>query len=105
MNTIKLALAASLAALSLAAMAADPSSDAARQQRMDEALQNYHSSAHNSGEGPAARAEDSIKRGAHKAGAAIERGAKKTGHAIEKGVHKTGEAIHHAGEKIEGATK
>ena len=96
-------LAAALVSLSTWAVAADPGYDAAREQRMNEALENYRDS-RNPSPGPAARAENSIKRGAHKTGDAIERGAKKVGHAVGTGLHKTGEAIHHAGDKVRGKT-
>lgn len=98
MNRIQLILIAALAgAASSAALAADPESDAARRERMDKAYEDYR----NPNPGAAARAESSLKRGAHKTGEAIERGAKKVGHAIGKGVHKTGEAIGRGGEKLE----
>jgi hypothetical protein len=70
---------------------------------MNEALDKYHDS-RNAQPGPAARTEESIKRGAHKAGQAIKHGAKKVGHAVGTGIHKTGEAIHHTGEKLEDKT-
>lgn len=89
------------AGLSAAALAATP--DEARQQRMDEAYQTYRSSADTRADnpGPAERAENSIKRGMHRAGKAIRHGAHKTGEAIGKGVRKTGDAMHRAGEKVE----
>ena len=81
-----------------AALAADPDSDPQRQERMDRAYEDYR----NPSPGPAARAESSMKRGAHRAGSAIKHGAQKAGHAVGKGVRKTGEAIGHGGEKLEG---
>jgi hypothetical protein len=98
-----------------AAQAADPDADAARQQRMDEALGHYRDQQggsaarpddyRNPQPGPAARAEASIKRGAHRAGHAIRHGAEKAGHAVGKGVRKTGEAIGRGGEKLEDAAR
>lgn len=84
-------------AASTAALAATPASDSTRRERMDQAYEDYR----NPQPGPAARAESSIKRGAHRAGEAIEHGASKVGHAVGKGVRKTGEAIGRGGEKLE----
>ncbi len=102
---LKAATAVALVAISGMAMAApDHSTVASRDQRMDEALQNYRS-AHgtsgvgtvntgsdtaavgttdNRGTGRFARAEEATKRGLHRAGNAIERGAQKTGDAITR---------------------
>ena len=81
------------------ALAADPASETARRERMDRAYEGYrHAEAH---PGPAARAERSIRHGAHHTGEAIEHGAKKAGHAVGKAVHKTGKAIGRSGEKLE----
>ncbi|MEP7102046.1 MAG: hypothetical protein ABI781_16175 [Burkholderiales bacterium] len=98
MNRIQLVLIGTLiGAASTAVMAADPASESTRRERMDQAYEDYR----NPQPGPAARAESSIKRGAHKTGEAIERGAKKVGHAVGKGVRKTGEVIGRGGEKLE----
>lgn len=81
----------SLIALSSgAAWAADPDSEAARQARMDQALQDYRSSPQStrSSEGPAARTEDAVKRGYHKTADAMKRGAHTVEHAAKKGAHK-----------------
>lgn len=100
MNPIKLTvIVAALGLATTAALAADMSTDQARQDRMDAAYSDYR----NPNPGPAARAESSMKRGAHRAGSAIKHGAEKVGHAIGKGVRKTGEAIGHGGEKMENA--
>lgn len=111
MNRIKFAVGATLVAISAVALAAEPSSDAARQQRMDAALQNYHD-AHpdttarsSSTAGPAARAEESAKRGARKAGHAVAHGARKAGHAVAQGARKTGDAMRRTGEKMGGTSK
>lgn len=123
MKHVKLTLLAACLGLASAAsaIAADPGSEAARQERMDQALESYRSTqpaesrdaqrghyhpedARNPNPGPAARAEDSLKRGAHRAGMAVEHGARKVGHAVGKGVRKTGEAIHRGGEKLEETT-
>jgi hypothetical protein len=103
MNRIRLSwLVAMMGACSVAA-AAEPTAD--RDQRMNEALQNYRSAAdRNPSPGPVARAEESTKRGVKNAGAAIKRGAKKAGHAVGTGVEKTGAAIHRGGEKIKEST-
>jgi hypothetical protein len=79
-----------------AAFAADPGSEASRQDRMDQALQNYRGSPQSqaSSEGPAARTEDAIKRGYHKTTAAVKRGAHKVEHAAKKGAHKVENAGH-----------
>lgn len=103
MDRTRLILIAALliGASSTAALAADPGSEAARQQRMDQAYDDYR----NVQPGPAERTENAIKRGAHRAGSAIKHGAQKVGHAVGKGVRKTGQAIKRGGEKLEdGAT-
>lgn len=106
MNRTKLILAAALVGLSSAAMAVDPQADSARDQRMNEALENYRSNADKNPEpGPFARAEESTKRGISKAANAVKHGAKKAGHAVGTGVEKTGEALRNAGEKIQGSTQ
>lgn len=65
-----------------------------REQRMDEALRNHRSAASkNPQPGPAARAEESVKRGAHRAGTAVRHGAQRTGDAIKHGAQRTGQAI------------
>ncbi len=109
MKTLKISLlAAALVASSIGAsslaFAADMGSDSARDQRMSEALDRYHDS-RNPSPGPAARAEESMKRGAHRTGEAIKHGAHRTGEAIKHGAHKTGEAAHRMGEKMEGKPK
>lgn len=83
-----------------------------REQRMNEALQNYRAAdPRNPQPGPAARAEQNIKEGARNAGAATRRGAQRTGEAIKHGaqrtgqaigtgMEKTGDAIHRGGEKL-----
>jgi hypothetical protein len=101
MNRTRLVLiSALLGAASTAVLAADPASETARRERMDSAYEDYR----NPQPGPAARAESSIKRGAHRTGEAIESGAKKVGHAVGKGVRKTGEVIGKGGEKLEDAS-
>jgi hypothetical protein len=85
--------------------------DTTREQRMDQALQNYRGAnpapaardaqppayraadPRNPQPGPAARAEQNIKEGAHNAGAAVKRGAQRTGEAIKHGAQRTGEAV------------
>ena len=101
MNTIKLTLIAALVGVaSSAAFADDAASDQARRDRMDSAYGDYR----NTNPGPAARAENTVKRDFHRAGHAMKRGAEKVGHAVGKGVHKTGEAIGRGGEKLENAS-
>lgn len=92
MKAITIVLTTALVAASGFVMAAEPSYDAGREQRMNEALDQYRES-QNTSPGPAARAEESIKRGA-----------KKVGHAVGTGVRKTGEALHNVGEKMQGKT-
>lgn len=101
MNHTKFVLiAALLGAASTAALAADPASESTRRERMDRAYQDYR----NPNPGPAARAESSMKRGAHRSGEAVERSAKKVGHAVRKGVHKTGDAMRRGGAKLDKKT-
>jgi len=101
MKPLKLTLIAAILGIAsgTAVLAAEPGSEAARRDRMDQAYEDYR----NPQPGPAARAENSIKRGAHRAGSAIKHGAQKAGHAVGKGVRKTGEAIGRGGEKLEDA--
>ncbi len=99
MNRTRLVLIAALFGVaSTAALAADMGSDSARRDRMDQAYDDYR----NPNPGPAARAERSMKRGAHRAGESIEHGAKRAGHAVRRGLRKTGEAIGRGAEKLEG---
>ena len=105
MNRIKLALAAALIGASTVALAIDADAEAARRQRMDEALQAYRSGdARNPKPGPFARAEASTKRGIRKAGAAVDRTARKVGRAVATGAEKTGDALRRTGEKIQEKT-
>ncbi len=118
MNTIQFAVGTLLVAVSAVSLAATSSSETTREQRMDTALQNYRS-AHpdtyrganpgTTAQGPAARAEDSVKRGAHKAGSAIKRGAHKTkegaesaGHAIGSGARSAASSVRRTGQKMGG---
>lgn len=83
-----------------------------REQRMNEALNNYRSAdPRNPQPGPAARAEQDVKDGARRAGAATKRGVQRTGEVIKHGaqragqavgtgMEKTGDAIHRGGEKL-----
>ena len=101
MNKLRLTLAAALLGVaSVNSFAADAAGETSRRERMDQAYEDYR----NPQPGPAARAENSLKRGAHRAGHAIKHGAEKAGHAIGKGVRKTGEAIGRGGEKLEDST-
>jgi type IV secretory pathway TrbL component len=90
-----------------------------REQRMDEALQNYRNSANSNSSapatandprlknpqpGPAARAEESMKRGAHRAGHAVRHGAHRTGEAIKHGAERTGDAIGRGVDKVKEKT-
>lgn len=124
-QSFKLIVLATALAAGTAAMAQD--NTAPREQRMEEALQNYrntHSTQpaqvtpadpRNPQPGPAARAEESVKRGARNAGHAVKDGAQRTGAAIKhggeragdavgRGVEKTGAAIRRGGEKIQDKT-
>jgi hypothetical protein len=90
MNKTRLTLLAALLGLASGiALGADTGAAEARQQRMDKALEDSR----NPHPGRSARAENSVKRGAHKAGAAV-----------GKGVRKTGEAIGRGGKKLENAS-
>jgi hypothetical protein len=101
-----IALAAILAGASSLAFAADPAySDSSRQDRMDSAYDNYRSNPHynhagnasmstdHNGGGRFERAENSMKRGAHR-----------TGEAIKHGAHKTADALRRTGDKIKDKT-
>lgn len=104
MNQAKLILVAALVGLSSAAMA---DVTAERDQRMNDALENYRSgetAAKNPAPGPFARAEEATKRGVRKAGKAIKTTAKRTGEGISNGAEKAGNALRRTGEKIEDAT-
>jgi hypothetical protein len=112
---------AAILALSGAAFAQqtlpDPGTrDGARQERMESAYADHLRQQDGGHPGPAARAEERVKAGAHEAGRTIRRDAHKTsataksdthraGEAIENGAHKTGAAIksgaHKTGEAIE----
>lgn len=101
MNHAKLILAAALLGVSATAMAVD--TDAAREQRINESLENYRSSsaaAQNPSPGRFARAEESTKRGVKKAAASVKHGAQKAGNAVKTGAEKTGAAIRRGGEKM-----
>ncbi|CAN5896103.1 hypothetical protein BH11PSE8_BH11PSE8_12270 [soil metagenome] len=111
MKTLKISLLAAMLGASSLALAAEMGSDAAREQRMTEALDRYHDS-RDASPGPAARAEESMKRGAHRMhqdmkhgahrmGEGMKHGAHRTGEAMKHGAHKTGEAAHRMGEKME----
>lgn len=104
MKPIKLVLLSALLGASGIAFAAEVSSDAGRDQRMSEALDKYHDS-RNANPGPAARTEESVKRGVSNTGHAIKHGAHKVAHAVKHGAHETGEAMHHVGEKMKGKDK
>jgi len=117
MNKFQAACGIAFIALSAGAFAQDES-DAARQQRMDQAYADAHR------EGPAARAEEDTKHDTHVAantvrddthraghaihngvrdtGHAVHRGVRATGHAIHNGVRATGHAIHHGVDKLTG---
>ncbi len=101
MNRSQLVLVAALVgAFTAPAFAADATTDTDRRARMDRAYEDYR----NPRPGPAARAESSVKRGAHNTGAAIKRGTKKAGHAVGTGVRKTGEAVGRGGAKLQQKT-
>lgn len=104
MNKAKLIVVAALVGLSSAAMA---DVDASRDQRMNDALENYRNSgaaAKNPEPGPFARAEEATKRGVRKAGEAVRTTAKRTGAGVKNGAQKTGDALRRTGEKIKDAT-
>jgi len=98
--------------------------DGARQQRMESAYEDHLRQQDGGHPGPAARAEERVKAGAHqagqtvrrdahetsatlksdthRAGEAIENGAHKTGAAIKSGAHRTGAAVRRGVDKLEG---
>ncbi|GHD03035.1 hypothetical protein GCM10007320_62760 [Pseudorhodoferax aquiterrae] len=110
-STRKLGLIAATTIALAGLLPAAQAQDTTREQRMDQALQNYRNAngatssadtqtpAYRSADprnpqpGPAARAEQNIKEGAHNAGNAIKRGAHRTGEAIKHGAQRTGEAV------------
>lgn len=126
-----LALAA-LVGLSSATFAAADVTSTTRQQRMDDALQNYRGTggtasrsstgrsasmngANDSRPGPAARSEETVKRVSRKTGHAVADGARKTGHVVANGARtgghyvaeaarKTGSAIRRTGDKMGGSS-
>ena len=92
MTRIKLALLAALVGASTAVLADDPQGDAARQRRMDDALQDYRDggAAHAGSASPGTfeRAENAVKRGARKTGHAIEHIVKRAqAHGVAAGMH------------------
>ena len=119
-TTFKTALIATAVAIGAFSSAAS-AQDAARQQRMDEALKTYRdgstrspgmnnaqmnnpqmqstepryrdAAAKNPNPGPAARAEEATKRGVVRAGNAVKDGAQRTGQAIKSGAQKAGNAV------------
>jgi hypothetical protein len=113
MNPIKTITAAVLVSAAGCVFAAQPTTtDTTRQERMDQALNDYRdahpsssTSMSNPNPGPAERGENAIKRGVHKTGNAIERGAKAVGHAVGTGLSKTGEALHNGGTKLQDKTE
>jgi hypothetical protein len=117
MNALKTTLLVALVGASSLAFADAPVTDTTRDQRMDQALQDYRNhpastgtsrssraDRNTSGEGPAARAEDKIKNGAERTGHAIGNGARATGHAIGNAGRATGHAIHRGADKVTGKT-
>nr|WP_145552499.1 hypothetical protein [Variovorax boronicumulans] len=110
-STRKLGLIAATTIALAGLLPAAQAQDTTREQRMDQALQNYRNANGTGGArdaqpstyraadprnpqpGPAARAEQNIKEGAHNAGHAIKRGAHRTGEAIKHGAQRTGEAV------------
>lgn len=100
-------LCSALLVASISAIAATP--EESRQQRMDQAYQDYKSAPADT---PAAaapvpahkpgmmeRAGTAIKHGAEATGSAIKHGAEKTGEVIKHGAEATGSAIKHGAEK------
>jgi Ni/Co efflux regulator RcnB len=106
MKTTKFLLSAALVAASAAAMADTATTNTSRDDRMNEALQNYRSgdTTANSSASTSRGDKNAFERGVDKTGNAIKRGAHKTGNAIKSGAHKTGDAIERTGEKIKEKT-
>ncbi len=108
-TTAAAVIGSALLALSAAAQADAAYGTTTRDQRMDSALQDYrstHSSSTSSMStsdqkpGRFARAENSVKRGAHRTGEALKSGASKVGSAVSKAGHKTADALRNTGDKI-----
>ncbi|KQP18164.1 hypothetical protein [Pseudorhodoferax sp. Leaf267] len=97
-HSLKLIVIAAALAAGSVAMAQDNTPP--REQRMNEALQTYRDgTARNPQPGPAARAEESMKRGARHAGDSVRHGAHRTGEAVKHGAQRTGQAIKHGAQK------
>jgi hypothetical protein len=96
MNKITATLAIALVALSTATFAQDrlpdPGTDAARQERMNDAYREHREAAANR---DTHEVRHTIREDTHEAGHAIHNGVRATGHAIHRGVRATGHAIHH----------
>jgi hypothetical protein len=95
-TTLKIGLGALLVALSATSMA-----EVSRQERMDEALNNYRNQNDKTDTSRLERAGDKVEHGAKKTGHAVKRGAKKTEAAVGRGMEKTGNAMERTGDKMQ----
>jgi len=102
MTKLHAVLAVSLLALSAGAFAQEAESDAARQQRMNDAYADSHRTAGEVARDDTHRVGHDIHNGARDTGHAIHNGLRATGHAIHRGVRATGHAIHHGVDKVTG---
>jgi hypothetical protein len=84
MNKLHAILATAALGLSVHAFAQDDT-EAARQQRMDEAYARSHGTQ---------VADSGVREDVHQAGHAVHEGVKATGHAVHTGVKATGHAVH-----------
>jgi len=103
MNKIHATLAVAFIALCATAFAQD--TDAARQQRMDQAYADSHKDTRVADSGvreDTRRAGHAIHEGVRATGHAVHSGVRATGHAIHKGVKATGHAIHQGVDKLTG---
>ncbi len=106
MNKLHAALAIAVVALSTSAFAQDrlpdPGTDAARQERMNEAYTEHREGVASTVREDTHRAGHAIHNGVRATGHAIHSGVRATGHAIHRGVRATGHAIHRGVDKVTG---
>jgi hypothetical protein len=106
MNVLKTTLLAALVGASTMALADVPVTNTTRDQRMDQALQDYRNGSTSSSSSTAAPKEgrwqqtkERFKSDAHNAGQEIKQTSKDAGHAVANGARKTGHAIHKGADK------
>lgn len=108
MNVLKTTLLAALVGASTLALADVPVTNTTRDQRMDQALQDYRSGQSTGSmsrstaapkEGRWQQTKERFKSDAHNAGQEIKETSKDAGHAVANGARKTGHAIHKGADK------